>query len=47
MIRYKGCVVYSNAFGKWTVQVGYEVVGQYKTLGSAKSAITQKWSKES
>jgi hypothetical protein len=49
MIRYKGFNIYSSHDSKnnhsWRVQSGYEFHGDYKTVGAAKSAITQKHSK--
>lgn len=45
MIEYKGFVIYHVGAAGWRVQSGYEVLGDYKTLDAAKSAITQKWGK--
>ena len=50
MIRYKGCNIYSSykpSYGfVWRVQVGYNWLKDYKSLSAAKSAVSQKWSKE-
>lgn len=46
-MNYKGFYVWYNGLRSekpWLVQIGYRVLGEYKTLGAAKSAITQKWS---
>lgn len=44
MLHYKGWIIY-NVSGfisdKWRVQGGYEILGDYKTLGAAKGAITK------
>ena len=36
---------FNNLQNKWLVQSGYEILGAYKSIGAAKSAITQKWVK--
>lgn len=44
MIHYKGWIIYHvNGFtsDKWRIQCGYEILGDYKTLGAAKTAITK------
>ncbi len=46
MINYKGFTIYHAGAAGWRVQSGYEWLGDYKTLGAAKSAITQKWEKQ-
>ena len=44
MFFYKGLYVwYNDLRHTWIVQEGYEVLADYKTVGAAKSAITQKW----
>ena len=44
-MHYKGFYVwFNNQQNKWLVQVGYELLGAYKTIGGAKCAITKKWS---
>jgi hypothetical protein len=46
MTNYKHFYIWFNELqNKWLVQCGYDVLGGYKTLSAAKSAITQKWSK--
>ena len=44
-MNYKGYVICWIASGKWRVQVGYNVLGDYRTIGSAKSAITRELKK--
>lgn len=43
MMHYKGFNIYNNGriVYQWRVQIGYELLGDYKTIGSAKSAITK------
>ena len=47
MTTYKGFNIYSSYIVNhgfvWRIQSGYEWLGDYKTIGAAKSAITQKW----
>ena len=47
MFHYKRLYVWYNSLqNKWIVQDQYEIVGQYNTQQGAKSAITQKHSKQ-
>jgi len=46
MFSYNGFHVWFDELQGWHVQNGYEIIGTYKTAGGAKSAITQKWSKD-
>lgn len=44
-MRYKGHYIwYSSIDNRWIVQCGYTVLARYATIGSAKTAITKKWS---
>ena len=45
MTNYKGFNIWFNDLQGWHIQSGYEILDTYKTLGAAKSAITQKWNK--
>lgn len=38
---YKGYLIYWISSNRWRVQVGYNVLGDYRTIRSAKSAITR------
>lgn len=38
---YKGYIIYWISSNRWRVQVGYNFVGDYKTIGAAKSAVNR------
>ena len=38
---YKGYSIYWISSNYWRVQCGYDVLGDYKTIGAAKAAVTR------
>ena len=44
-MNYKGYTIYWISSNRWRVQIGYNVLGEYRTIGSAKSAITRELKK--